>query len=293
MTAPAKHSTEADFEAFAATCERLAGFDDRLDPFYVDGWLAALATGPVRLPPEQWLELLCGDTFDRTFADPPDRAQALAALHARLDVLHSMLDAEALLDAPDVPRLDPFFDDWEAGLEEAQGEGAPVADAADSANAANAAEAARAAEAAAGHDAGPAPAPAGASHGLVGTTWAEGVLEGLEVLAAPGGPWGLKADDPTVTEVLEENSDQVLALLMERGGDPYREFLAKYHPGREPERDDLLVNACFALQDLRLFLLEHGPRPPTRRVEKAPGRNDPCPCGSGKKFKKCHGLAEA
>ncbi len=25
------------------------------------------------------------------------------------------------------------------------------------------------------------------------------------------------------------------------------------------------------------------------RVEKAPGRNDPCPCGSGKKFKNCHG----
>ena len=25
------------------------------------------------------------------------------------------------------------------------------------------------------------------------------------------------------------------------------------------------------------------------RVQKAPGRNDPCPCGSGKKFKNCHG----
>lgn len=25
-------------------------------------------------------------------------------------------------------------------------------------------------------------------------------------------------------------------------------------------------------------------------VEKKPGRNDPCPCGSGKKFKKCHGV---
>jgi hypothetical protein len=24
-------------------------------------------------------------------------------------------------------------------------------------------------------------------------------------------------------------------------------------------------------------------------VEKTPGRNDPCWCGSGKKFKKCHG----
>jgi preprotein translocase subunit SecA len=25
------------------------------------------------------------------------------------------------------------------------------------------------------------------------------------------------------------------------------------------------------------------------RVQKTPGRNDPCPCGSGKKFKNCHG----
>ena len=25
------------------------------------------------------------------------------------------------------------------------------------------------------------------------------------------------------------------------------------------------------------------------RVDKAPGRNDPCPCGSGKKYKQCHG----
>jgi preprotein translocase subunit SecA len=23
------------------------------------------------------------------------------------------------------------------------------------------------------------------------------------------------------------------------------------------------------------------------------GRNDPCPCGSGKKYKKCHGAAQA
>lgn len=25
--------------------------------------------------------------------------------------------------------------------------------------------------------------------------------------------------------------------------------------------------------------------------ELQPGRNDPCPCGSGKKYKKCHGAA--
>lgn len=31
-----------------------------------------------------------------------------------------------------------------------------------------------------------------------------------------------------------------------------------------------------------------GPKPPPRRVVKI-GRNDPCPCGSGKKYKKCCG----
>jgi preprotein translocase subunit SecA len=30
------------------------------------------------------------------------------------------------------------------------------------------------------------------------------------------------------------------------------------------------------------------PRTPIMK-DKLPGRNDPCPCGSGKKFKQCHG----
>ena len=35
-------------------------------------------------------------------------------------------------------------------------------------------------------------------------------------------------------------------------------------------------------------------RPQAARSEKPPvGRNDPCPCGSGRKYKKCHGAAEA
>jgi preprotein translocase subunit SecA len=32
---------------------------------------------------------------------------------------------------------------------------------------------------------------------------------------------------------------------------------------------------------------QHKPEP--IRVEKRVGRNDPCPCGSGKKYKNCHG----
>ncbi|MDA0330147.1 MAG: SEC-C metal-binding domain-containing protein [Gemmatimonadetes bacterium] len=33
---------------------------------------------------------------------------------------------------------------------------------------------------------------------------------------------------------------------------------------------------------------ETGPKQPAH-AENEPGRNDPCPCGSGKKYKKCHG----
>jgi uncharacterized protein YecA (UPF0149 family) len=35
--------------------------------------------------------------------------------------------------------------------------------------------------------------------------------------------------------------------------------------------------------------------PPIPIVERSskPGRNDPCPCGSGKKYKKCHGGPDA
>ena len=35
--------------------------------------------------------------------------------------------------------------------------------------------------------------------------------------------------------------------------------------------------------------------PPARKpvhVEHTVGRNDPCPCGSGKKYKKCHGAGQ-
>jgi preprotein translocase subunit SecA len=32
-----------------------------------------------------------------------------------------------------------------------------------------------------------------------------------------------------------------------------------------------------------------GPIAPLRREGEKVGRNDPCPCGSGKKYKRCHG----
>mgnify|MGYP001184982148 CR=1 FL=1 len=57
-------------------------------------------------------------------------------------------------------------------------------------------------------------------------------------------------------------------------------------------RDAHVANAIWSVYDLREFWLDRGrgPREPVRKAPE-PGRNDPCPCGSGKKFKKCCGTA--
>jgi len=47
--------------------------------------------------------------------------------------------------------------------------------------------------------------------------------------------------------------------------------------------------AVWAVYDLRELWRNFGPRVETVRKEETPGRNDPCFCGSGKKYKKCHG----
>ncbi len=59
------------------------------------------------------------------------------------------------------------------------------------------------------------------------------------------------------------------------------------------ERLDLIAGIPHLLHDLNVHRLEQlTSRTPIRR-EAAPGRNDPCPCGSGRKFKKCCGASAA
>jgi len=47
--------------------------------------------------------------------------------------------------------------------------------------------------------------------------------------------------------------------------------------------------AIWAVYELRELWRSLGPRVQTVRKEAAPGRNELCWCGSGKKYKKCHG----
>ena len=107
-----RDSSDAEIQALEALCERLAGFDERVSPEWLDGCMAALLAGPRATTPLEWLPRLLGDAWERTFADPQDVQQALDTLHKRWQVLASQLDAQALFDAPDELRLSPLLGDY-------------------------------------------------------------------------------------------------------------------------------------------------------------------------------------
>ena len=247
-------SSEAELQAFDTTCERLAGFADEINFESIDGFLTALAAGPSLPEPEDWLPAMCGDAFERAFADPEDQAQALRSLQARLQVLRRQLDPEALLDRHEEMRLLPLMTEYtdedrrraveEAGLKADE-----------------------------------------AVLLQTGVLWAQGFLDAVEAFPEI---W-LEPTDAIDAEDFGMLVDQVTALALPPDSDEAREHAALYWPEQEPTREDLLAEALFSVQDLRVYWVDHAPRPATRHVLPAPGRNDPCPCGSGKKYKKCHG----
>lgn len=70
------------------------------------------------------------------------------------------------------------------------------------------------------------------------------------------------------------------------------EFVAHYvdGEGKEVEHHE---RSYFAREDGDWKFVDGVParQEPFVRAEPKVGRNDPCPCGSGKKYKKCHGVA--
>jgi preprotein translocase subunit SecA len=60
-------------------------------------------------------------------------------------------------------------------------------------------------------------------------------------------------------------------------------FTVQVRVNEEPKREQVLKAEATSGSD---GSLANAPR----TVKKKPGRNDPCPCGSGKKYKKCCGF---
>ena len=96
--------------------------------------------------------------------------------------------------------------------------------------------------------------------------------------------------DPDAAAMLDAALENIVALTEGDTGEPtvsmYRE---DGPPSVSDDRLDAIGAAIWAAYDLRQMWRSIGPRIDPVRKAAEPGRNDPCPCGSGKKYKKCHG----
>lgn len=251
-------NNEAELAAFDAVCMRLSGFDPALFYEWIDGFLTALAAGP-RLPEAQaWQQALWGETFDRVFADPADRAQALAAVQRRLHVLCKQLDPEALFDGAETLRLEPMMEAWD-----------------DPALQAMVADAVMTAEDAAGL--------------LTGVQWAAAFFSVVHAFPALWVP----PANPDAEAAFESALNHIAILMAPPDSAEMAAHLQKFYPPladqSTPTRDDLIAEALWSVQDLRMLAVDATAPTATIHVDSKPGRNEPCHCGSGKKFKKCHG----
>ena len=88
------------------------------------------------------------------------------------------------------------------------------------------------------------------------------------------------------SQMLEELNKDVLSFLL-RAHIPLRDASEAPRQAPQPKKQDVSQ-----LQTSRNDLVTNGGEAKSNmpvHVEKQVGRNDPCPCGSGKKFKNCHG----
>jgi uncharacterized protein len=96
--------------------------------------------------------------------------------------------------------------------------------------------------------------------------------------------------DPDAAGMLDAALDAIVALTEDDKGVPSVSMFAEDGPPSvSDQRLDDFGAAIWAVYDLRQLWKSLGPRVESVRKGPEPGRNDPCPCGSGKKYKKCPG----
>lgn len=121
---------------------------------------------------------------------------------------------------------------------------------------------------------------------LDGEMWAHGFMEGIELCRQD---WQPLFDDPAAKVALRP-----IYLLGAEEVTKAEEKLTRW----PAQRDVLTKQIAGSVAAIYRFWLPRRQEQhanlvtsTARRGEPKPGRNDPCPCGSGKKFKKCCGVA--
>lgn len=104
-----------------------------------------------------------------------------------------------------------------------------------------------------------------------------------------GSPITRESIDASLREVMTDTEQDLDGDEFDREDFDDVDLLA---PLTAAERLQLIMDLPGVLQTLHFVRLEELKPQPARR-EAEVGRNDPCPCGSGKKYKKCHGAPDA
>jgi len=96
--------------------------------------------------------------------------------------------------------------------------------------------------------------------------------------------------DVEAAGMLDTALEDIVALTEDDTGQPAVSMYSEDGPPSvSNERLDAVAAGIWAVYALRQMWRSMGPRIDPVRKSPEPGRNDPCPCGSGKKYKKCHG----
>ncbi len=119
-----------------------------------------------------------------------------------------------------------------------------------------------------------------------GQVWALGFMFAVENWPQDWSP----PRDKEAIKWLEQGLQAMVALTEDDNDPPTIAMLDDDGPPSVSEkRFEAFADAIWAVYDLREMWRNIGPRVETVYREATPGRNDPCYCGSGKKYKKCHG----
>ena len=261
----------------ALTPEALEELDDLLDELrtrgeeipqweFCDGFLTALICTRREVPAAEWLPMLLGDggTLEaaegqplplmEVFKDAAQQARFLELVGLRMDEIRTQLDA-------DVKTLE---DDRTFQPEAMDMRGA-VASLTDEQR-----------------------AEMGDDQEIpsFGQVWALGFMFAVENWPED---WAAPRDKEAA-KWLDDALDSIVALTEDDTGKPE---VCMYDedgpPSTSQARVEAFGEAIWAVYDLRQLWKSMGPRVETVRKAPEPGRNDPCHCGSGKKYKKCHG----
>ena len=255
MTRPTPALQPEDFDELEALLDDLRTRDEEIPQWeFCEGVLAALVCCRRPIPQEEYLPMLLGTNEGELapFADAAQRARFLALWQRRWQEVVTALDAE----------VETLEDDAAYQPEVMDVRGAIAALPAEER------------------------AELGDELPAFAQVWALGfmfVVENWpEEWAAPR--------DKEAAEWLDASLQALVAMTEDDTGEPeIAPFGDDTPPSVSVERLNTFGDAIWAVYDLRELWKSMGPRVETVRKAAEPGRNDLCYCGSGKKYKKCHG----